>query len=220
MEPPHTYLLEPSGSVAHHADYLNVRADYALCGVVFQDPAAVTKSETADAVCPDCEAQLVVYHLKWWREKAETATAELEALRAKYGETAPVAAEVEDIQVAAVIETASSEDTTFLARARREVTGLCQQFEGTVPFYRLKNAMQDFSDTLTDDERLLLAQEVGSDSSLIRWATIEVETLGMSVKNNRVQENNDSMMWQEWLEEAQQAPAPAKAPKKRFGRSR
>lgn len=206
--------------MAHHADYLNARADSALCGVVFQSAAAVTRAEAAGAVCPDCEAQLVVYHLQWWREKAETATAELEALRAKYGETAPAAPEVEDRRADTVAEPVPTEGTTFLDRARRELTGLCQQFEGAVPFYRLKNAMQDFSDTLTDDERLLLAQEVGSDSSLIRWATAEVESLGLTVKNNRVQENND-MMWQEWLEEARQAPAPAKAPtKRRFGRSR
>ena len=78
--------------------------------------------------------------------------------------------------------------------------------------------MQDFSDTLNDDERALLAQEIGSDSSLIRWATTEVESLGLTVTNNRVQENSD-MMWQDWLEESQQAPAKTKT-KKRFGRSR
>ncbi len=70
--------------------------------------------------------------------------------------------------------------------------------------------MQDFSDTLTDDERVLLAQEVGSDSSLIRWATTEIEILGLSVTNNRVQENSD-MMWQEWLQESQQAPTKTQA---------
>ena len=37
-------------------------------------------------MCPGCEAQLVVYHLEWWREKAQVATAELEELRVKYRE--------------------------------------------------------------------------------------------------------------------------------------
>jgi hypothetical protein len=77
--------------------------------------------------------------------------------------------------------------------------------------------MQDFSDTLNDDERALLAREIGSDSSLIRWATTEVEALGLTVTNNRVQENSD-MMWQEWLQESQQQ-VPTKT-KRRFGRSK
>ena len=61
--------------------------------------------------------------------------------------------------------------------------------------------MQDFSDKLNDDEQGGPAREIGSDSSLIRWATTEVESLGLSVTNNRVQENSD-MMWQEWLQES------------------
>ena len=75
--------------------------------------------------------------------------------------------------------------------------------------------MQEFSDKLDDHERVLLAQEIGSDGSLIRWATTEVEGLGLSVTNNRVQENTD-MMWEEWLQESQQAPKT----KRRFGRSK
>ncbi len=207
--------------MVHHADYLNTRDDQALCGAALPNATAVTQADTADALCSACEARLVVYHLGWWRARALAATAELEALRVKYPELVqsgdteppePPTAQVEQDQSAESIPT---EATTFLDRARRELTELCGQFDGAVPFYRLNNLMQEFSDKLGDDERVLLAQEIGSDSSLIRWATTEVEGLGLSVTNNRVQENSD-MMWEEWLQESQQAP---KA-KRRFGRSR
>ena len=72
--------------MVHHADYLNHRDDHALCGVAFENPATPAQPDSADAMCPDCEAQLVVYHLEWWREKAQAATAELEELRVKYRE--------------------------------------------------------------------------------------------------------------------------------------
>ena len=49
---------------------------------------------------------------------------------------------------------------------------------------RLKNAMQEFSDKLDTDERVLLAQEIGGDGTLIRWSTTEVEALGWQVTNN------------------------------------
>lgn len=204
--------------MVHHADYLNGLDDRALCGVPVQDPAALTQVDTADALCTDCEAQLVVYHLEWWRSRALAVTAELDALRVKYPELVQpasyTAAEVEQDQAD---DAAPTEATTFLDSARRELTELCRQADSAVPFYRLNKTMQDFSDTLNDDERALLAREIGSDSSLIRWATTEVESLGLSVTNNRVQENSD-MMWQEWLQESQQ-PAPTKT-KRRFGRSR
>ncbi len=67
--------------MVHHADYLNGLDDRALCGVAVQDPTAQTQVDTADALCPDCEAQLVVYHLEWWRSRALAVTAELDALR-------------------------------------------------------------------------------------------------------------------------------------------
>ena len=72
--------------MVHHADYLNGLDDRALCGVAIQDPTALTQADTADALCPDCEAQLVVYHLEWWRSRALAVTAELDALRVKYPE--------------------------------------------------------------------------------------------------------------------------------------
>ena len=86
VEPPHHYVRETSASVVHHADYLHHRDDRALCGVAFENPATLAQTDRADAMCPDCEAKLVVYHLEWWREKAHAASAELEELRVKYRE--------------------------------------------------------------------------------------------------------------------------------------
>jgi hypothetical protein len=206
----------------HHADYLSARSDHALCGVAIQNATTLAETDSADALCPDCEAQLVVYHLEWWRSRALAVTAELEALRAKYPELAQ-SASTESARVPAegfeqerAPESAATVATTFLDHARRELSELCHQFDGAVPFYRLNKTMQDFSDKLNDDERAVLAREIGSDSSLIRWATAEVESLGLSVTNNRVQENSD-MMWQDWLQESQQVPTKTK---RRFGRSR
>jgi hypothetical protein len=222
VEPPHSYLREPSASVAHHADYLSARDGYALCGAAIQNATAIAETDNADALCPDCEAQLVVYHLEWWRSRALAVTAELEALRAKYPElvqsagTDSASAPATENQQDQAIEPVPTEATTFLDRARRKLSELCGEVDKAVPFYRLNKAMQDFSDKLNDDERAALAQEIGSDSSLIRWATTEVESLGLSVTNNRVQENSD-MMWQEWLQESQQVPTKTK---RRFGRSR
>ncbi len=193
--------------------------------LVFQNPTALTQTDTADAICPDCEAKLVVYHLEWWRARAQAATAELEVLRVKYRELAQSAdtesahvatAGMEQDQVGSAAESAPTEATTFLDHARCELAELSRPFDGALPFFRLKNTMQEFSDKLDDHERVLLAQEIGSDGSLIRWATTEVESLGLSVTNNRVQENSE-MMWEEWLQESQQAPTKTK---RRFGRSR
>src|SRR6478672_8745499 len=84
VEPPHDYVRDASASVVHHRDYLDRRDDHALCGAAFEDATALTTIGRADAICPDCEAKLVVYHLEWWREKARAASAELEELRVKY----------------------------------------------------------------------------------------------------------------------------------------
>jgi hypothetical protein len=222
VEPPHSYLREPSASVVHHADYLSARDGYALCGMAIQNATALPGTDSADALCPDCEAQLVVYHLQWWRSRALAVTAELDALRVKYPEVVQSAGtESADLPTAKVeqyhaVEPVPTEATTFLDRARRQLSELCSQSDAAVPFYRLNKTMQDFSDKLNDDERAVLAREIGSDSSLIRWATTEVESLGLSVTNNRVQENSD-MMWQEWLQESQQVPTKTK---RRFGRQK
>jgi hypothetical protein len=226
VEPPHSYLREPSASVVHHADYLNDRDDQTLCGAALQNPTASTRSDAADAPCPDCEAQLVKYHLEWWRERALEATAELEQLRARYGdlqETAdteiptPAAGQTnEEPSEVSPADSAEAEPTTLLDRARRELTELCRQFDGAVPYWRLKNTMQDFNDGLDTNQRVLLAEEISTDGSLIRWATVQIETRGWQVTNSPVQENSERM-WEEWLQESHQAP---KKSKRRFGRSR
>jgi hypothetical protein len=224
VEPPHRYLREPSASLVHHADYLNARDDHALCGAALQSPNATTQPGSAEVLCPDCQAQLVVYHLEWWRQTAEAATAELEELRAKYRELqGDAGTERLDSAPAEVDEGSSeepsaeeSESKTFLDLAQQDLTELCRQFDGAVPYFRLKKTMQVFSDRLDSHQRVLLAEEIGADGSLIRWATTRVEARGWEVTNSPVQENTD-MMWEEWLHESQQAPKKAK---RRFGRSR
>jgi hypothetical protein len=211
--------------VVHHTDYLNSRDDHALCGAAFPNLTAQTDTDTTDALCPDCEARLVEYHLAWWRERALAATAELEDLRTQYRELQeragiqPVAstpAKVEHAEQADVDHDEAELSTTFLGQARRELTTLCKQFDGAVPHFRLKKTMGAFSDRLDDHQRALLAEEIGADGSLIRWATIQVETMGRQVSNSPVQENTE-MMWEEWLQETPQAPTKTK---RRFGRSK
>ncbi|MFI5510511.1 hypothetical protein ACIA48_23865 [Mycobacterium sp. NPDC051804] len=208
MEPPHTYIREASASVAHHADYLDRRDNHALCGAAIAG--AITLTEV-DAVCPDCEEKLVLYHLEWWRSKALAASAEVEELRAKYGEAAEVEQEPDSIE-----EPAEKEPTTLLDHARRELTRLCREFDDDVPYFRLKNTMQAFSDRLESDERVLLAQEIGGDGTLIRWSTTEVEALGWHVSNSPVQGDSEAQ-WDAWVQDPY---PPAKKAKRRFGRSR
>jgi hypothetical protein len=209
VEPPHTYIREASASVAHHADYLDRRDDHALCGAAIVVATTLTQ---ADAVCPECEEKLIQYHLAWWRETALAATAEVEALRAKYGEPAQPTSQV-DATTAAPEET---EPTTLLDHARRELTKLCREFDDAVPYFRLKNAMQAFSDGLESDQRVLLAQEIGGDGTLIRWSTTEVEALGWHVSNSPVRGESEAT-WDAWIQDSYQAPKPTK---RRFGRSR
>ena len=215
VEPPHSYVRETSTSVVHHADYLVRRETHALCGATLENAATLPQPASADAICPDCEEKLVFYHLEWWRGQALAATAELEALRVKHGEleeSAPAHAHKED----STDEPADTEPTTLLDRARRELADLCRQFDDDVPYVRLKNAMQAFSDRLESHERLVLAQEIGGDGSLMRWSTTAVKALGLQVANNPVQDEPDPM-WEEWIQDSYQAP---KQPKRRFGRSR
>ena len=58
-------------------------------------------------------------------------------------------------------EPAETEPTTLLDHARRELATLCREFDEAVPYFRLKNTMQAFSDRLESDQRVLLAQEIG-----------------------------------------------------------
>ncbi|SEH67414.1 hypothetical protein SAMN04489835_2738 [Mycolicibacterium rutilum] len=215
MEPPHSYLQQASAAVVHHQDYLNHRQDHALCGAMLEAP-TVLDAEPPD-VCPDCEVKLVEYHAVWWRETALAAVAELEELRVRYRELAgeDTAADTEAPRQEAPVPDLP-EPVTFLDRARKELLELCRQFDGAVPYFRLKNTMQAFSDRLGTDERVILAEEIGADGSLIRWCATEAERLGWTVTNSPVQAENE-LMWDAWTHDAYQAP---KKTKWRLGRSR
>jgi hypothetical protein len=216
VEPPHSYVRDTSASVVHHADYLARRETHALCGATLENAATLPQPGAADAICPDCQEKLVFYHLEWWRGQALAATAELEALRAQHGRLEESVPSQVVREVGPNDDPADTGPTTLLDRARRELADLCRQFDGDVPYVRLKNAMQAFSDRLESHERLVLAQEIGGDGSLMRWSTTAVKTLGLQVANNPVQDEPDPM-WEEWIQDSYQAP---KQPKRRFGRSR
>jgi hypothetical protein len=222
VEPPHTYVHETSSSVVHHGDYLDGRNDHALCGVAFENPAALDTTFRPAEVCPDCESRLVEYHVKWWRERAEAATAELDELRIKYrelvGDHEDVGAEpsVEIREEPQPVPTAAGAPTPLLDRARKELEELCRRFNESLPYFRLKNCMDAFSDKLTSDERVLLAEEIGAEGSLIRWCTKELEGRGWQVTNSPVHSDADTMM-DAWTEDYYQTP---KKTKRRLGWSR
>jgi hypothetical protein len=229
VEPPHSYLREASSSVVHHVDYLNHRNDHALCGAVFDNPATLDSATPAVASCPDCEAMLVEYHLSWWREKAEAATAELDALRVRFDELAAhvddrhqevakpgVEQADEEPRVGSTPDEGETTSTPLLDQARKELLELCRRFDEAVPYWRVKNSMDAFSDKLNSDERVLLAQEIGADGSLIRWCTMEIESRGWRVTNNPVHGDADAMM-DAWTEDLYQTP---KKTKWRLGRPR
>jgi hypothetical protein len=210
----------------HHQNYLNHRNDQALCGLAFANPAPLDPTFRPAAVCPDCEAKLVEYHLTWWRERAEAATAELDELRVRYRELAgdagselPQAAgslrEIEP-QAGPAAEQGETTPTPLLDLARKELVELCRRFDESVPYFRLKNCMDAFSDKLTPDDRVLLAEEIGAEGSLIRWCTKEIEARGWQVTNSPVHSDADTMM-DAWTEDYYQTP---KKTKRRFGRSR
>ncbi len=195
MEPPHSFVRETSSSVVHHEDYLHRRSDHALCGIALENPAALGPSRPV-AVCRDCEAKLVEYHLAWWRETAEAALAELEALRGEPPENVEPQAETPEQDEAA---------SGFLGQARKELRELCRRFDGTVPYRQVRSSMQAFSDRLNSDERVRLAEEIGADGSLIRWSTAEIERLGWRVANNPVSGEADDMV-DAWLHDSYQTP--------------
>lgn len=245
VEPPHSYVHETTSSVVHHEDYLNHRNDQALCGITFENPAQLGPTIRRPVpVCPDCEAKLVEYHLKWWRERAEAATAELDGLRVKYrelatyvdnqrrqvaglhhsaqvggdpnGESPESRGEIDgEPQASAAAEQNGTTPQPLLDQVRKELLELCRPFDEAVPYWRVKNSMDAFSDKLKSDERVLLAQEVGADGSLIRWCTREIEGLGLQVTNNPVHGDSDAMM-DAWIEDFHQTP---KKTKWRLGRS-
>lgn len=229
VEPPHKYVREMSSSVVHHQDYLNRHDDQALCGVAFEDPTPLDAISRPDEVCPECEAKLVEYHLTWWRATAESATAELDELRIKYQELSLSVGD-DDRQVADVRHPAEAEpvsedgDATLpplLTRARTELLQLCRQFDETIPYFRLKRSMDAFSDTLESNERILLAEEIGGDGSLMRWCTKQIKGLGRQISNNPVNSDTDAMQdaWNDLYGEHLN-PTPKKPAKWRMGRSR
>ncbi len=199
--------------MAHHTDYLERREDHALCGAAIQNATPLAATDIAGTVCPDCEGKLVLYHLEWWRNQALAATAELEALRAKHPEPDETAVLAEPDEST---DEPDAEPTTLLDHARRELAALCREFDEAVPYFRLKNTMQAFSDRLESDERVLLAQEIGGDGTLIRWSTTEVEALGWHVSNSPVQGESEAT-WDAWIQDSYQ---PTKRAKRRFGRAR
>jgi hypothetical protein len=245
VEPPHIYVHEASSSVVHHQDYLNRGSDQPLCGATFEKAARLGPTIRPVAVCPDCEATLAEYHLKWWRERAEAATAELDELRVKYrdlseyvdnqhGQVAglqhpvPVTGDPSDEnpesrreidgepQAGSSSQQGETTPTSLLDRARKELLELCRHFDETVPYWRVKNSTDAFSDKLKSDERLLLAQEIGADGSFMRWCIREIEGLGWQVTNSPVHGDSDEMM-DAWTQDFYQPPKKAKW---RLGRSR
>lgn len=230
VEPPHSYVHDTPSSVVHHGDYLNLRNDHALCGVALEKPAVLGPASRPGAVCPNCEAKLAEYHLKWWRERAEAATAELDELRVKYRELAetvdsqrhvagsrpaPARADPagEKPESRAEID---AEPASLLDQVRKEILELGRQLDETIPYWRLKNSIDAFNDKLTSDERVVLAHEIGADGSLIRWCTREIEGLGWQVTNNPVHGDAEDMM-EAWTHDLYQTPKKAK---RRLGRSR
>nr|WP_194946111.1 hypothetical protein [Mycolicibacterium malmesburyense] len=219
MEPPHSFVRESSASVVHHGDYLNRDLHQALCGLALVGPTMLDQVEGTASICPDCEAKLAMYHAEWWRERALATKAELEELRAKYRQLTGDDADREPdaaIAPAAVGPSTEEEPTTLLGHARVELLTLCRQCDGAVPYWRLKTGMQAFSDKLSPDERVHLAQEIGGDGNLMRWCTTEVVKLGWEVTNSPVREESEAM-WDAWTQDAYQTP---KKNKWRLGRSR
>jgi hypothetical protein len=230
VEPPHDYVHETSSSAVHHCDYLNRRDDHALCGVTLTNPVRLDPSIRPESVCPDCEAKLADYHLMWWRQRAEAASAELDELRVKYRELAEhvdrrrpaqvmedrIRENDEAPQGASTPEQGETTSASLLDQVRRELLELCGRADEAVPFWRVKKAMDAFSDKLSSDERVLLAEEIGAGGSVIRWCTTEIERLGLQVTNNPVSGDANDMM-DAWTEDLYPTP---KKTKWRRGRSR
>ncbi len=213
----------------HHGDYLNRGNDQPLCGATFEKPARLDPTIHPVAVCPDCEAKLAEYHLKWWRERAEAATAELDELRIKHRELAEYVdnqrrqvaglqdpAPIGEPQADPTSEQGESTPTSLLDQARKELLELCRRSDETVPYWRVKNSTDAFSDKLNSDERLLLAHEIGADGNFIRWCIREIEGLGLQVTNSPVHGDAGDMM-DAWAHEVYPPP---KKTNWRLGRSR
>lgn len=221
MEPPHSYIRNAPDSVVHHEDYLTSRDDHALCGMPFEDPTRLDRAAQPIAVCPDCEARLIEYHLVWWRDKALAALAENDELRIKNRElaasadvrtappTPPQSARQRKPRGASPAGRADAQPESLLDQARCELLELCQQFDEAVPYRRVKNIMQAFRDKLDSDGRARLAQQIGNDGSLLRWSTTEAQKHGWSVTDNPLQASPEEM-WDYWTRDAHQTPKPSR----------
>lgn len=209
VEPPHRYVRSASDSVVHHEDYLNSRDDHALCGFAFDGSTRLDQTARPTAVCPDCEAKLVEYHLVWWRNTALAALAEIDELRASAGSAPPASRPVKQPKSRATAAHADSQPESLLDHARQELLELCQQFDDDVPYRQVKNTMQAFSDHLNPDDRTVLAQQIGNDGSLLRWSTTEVQRLGWSVSDNPLAETPEEIMWEDWTQ-SHQTPKPSR----------
>lgn len=232
VEPPHSYVHDTSSSVVHHGDYLNLRNDQALCGLTLEQPAVLDPAGRPVAVCPDCEAKLAEYHVKWWRERAESATTELDELRVEYRELAETVDKQRHHIAGSKHPEAVSDDpsgekpdgrreadaepTSLLDQVRKEILELGRRFDETIPYWALKNSIDAFNDKLTSDDRVLLAQEIGADGSLIRWCTKEIDGLGWQITNNPVHGDAEDMM-EAWTHDLYQAPKKTKRRLGRFG---
>ncbi|MDA4107512.1 hypothetical protein [Mycolicibacterium holsaticum] len=205
----------------HHEDYLTSSDDHALCGITFEGPTRLDRAARPVAVCPDCEARLIEYHLVWWRDKALAALAENDELRIKNRELAASAEDRSAARAAPRPERqrapqgaspaghTDAQPGSLLDQARTELLELCQQFDGAVPYRRVKTTMQAFSDKLDSDDRARLAQQIGNDGSLLRWSTTEVQKHGWSVTDNPVQASPEEM-WDYWTRDAHQTPKPSR----------
>jgi hypothetical protein len=163
----------------------------------------------------------------WWRSTAETATAELDELRVRYRELVEsVDSRRQDAglqnRTPEVGSTSAAEEqdeatpTSILDQARAELLEVCRNFDQAVPYFRVKNSTDAFSNRLKSDERLRLAHEVGADGSFIRWCVREIEAHGWQVSNSPVHGEADDMM-DAWTHDMHPPP---KKTKRRLGRSR
>ena len=177
--------------VAHHADYLERREDHALCGATLENADTLINQAVPTQFALTAKKNWFATISNGGASKALAATAELETLRAKYGEldgTPLVQLEEEG----STEEPAETEPTTLLDHATR-TRGPLSGIRRRGPLCSPEEHEQAFSERLESHERLVLAQEIGGDGSLMRWSTTAVKALGLHVANNPVQEEPEAM---------------------------
>lgn len=77
---PYYYVRLKGSRIAHHWDYAKSRTDHALCGEPYFE-VTWEGEERPRSVCRDCQALLPPHEARWWRQRAEVAERELEAIR-------------------------------------------------------------------------------------------------------------------------------------------